>query len=127
MSTPTPEQIRIVNTNLERMIAFNNHVYSFGHTKIEVAFKLLSRTDVSDQGKLFHTEIFKHEEYKRLIDEALHGVDRAVWQEILASQFQVTHWVSNQQFKIKGGPNNPPIDWVKGFYAKHPAYRETWI
>jgi hypothetical protein len=172
------------------MIAFNNHVYSFGHTKIEVAFKLLSRTDTSDPGfifginllestlrglgplagplgvftasllcgvisdwtkdkpkdltgtfvsidqrfqksirelnlqlgilandvaanwtkkftfnnkevtladfadpaKLFPTETFKPEEYKKLTDEALHGVDRAAWQEILASQFQVTRW-----------------------------------
>lgn len=225
MSTPTPEQIRTVETNIGRMIAFNNHVYNFGHTKIEVAFKLLSRTDTSDPGftfginllestfrglgalggplgtftasllcgvvsdwtkdkpkdltgtfvsldqrfqksirelnlqlgilasdvpanwtkkfrfnnkdvtladfadpaKLFPTETFKPEEFKRLTDEALHGVDRAVWQEILASQFQVTRWVSNRQFKLRGGPNSPPIDWVKGFYAKHPAYRETWV
>lgn len=48
MSTPPPEQIKTVETNIGRMIAFNDHVYTFGHTKIEVAFKLLSRTDTSD-------------------------------------------------------------------------------
>jgi hypothetical protein len=224
MSTPTPEQIKTVQTNIGRMITFNDHVYNFGHTKIEVAFKLLSRTDTSDPGftfginllestfrglgavggplgtftasllcgvvsdwtkdkpkdltgtfvsldqrfqksvreldlqlgilandvpanwtkkftfngkevtladfadpdKLFPTQTFKPEEFKRLTDEALHGVDRSVWQEILATQFQVTRWVSSQEFKIRGGPNNPPIEWVKGFIAKHPAYRETW-
>lgn len=224
MSTPTPEQIKTVETNIGRMIAFNNHVYSFGHTKIEVAFKLLSRTDAADPGftfglnliqstfrglgalggplgtftasllcgvvsdwakdkpkdltgtfvsldqrfqksvrelnlqlgilandvpanwtkkfkfdnkevtladfadpaKLFPTETFKPEEFKKLTDEALHGVDRAVWQEILATQFQVTHWTMSQQFKLHGGPNDPPIEWVKGFIAKHPAYRKTW-
>lgn len=52
MSTPTPEQIRTVQTNIERMIAFNEHVYNFGHTKIEVAFKLLSRTDAFGSGAI---------------------------------------------------------------------------
>lgn len=224
MSTPTHDQIETVKTNIGRMIAFNDHVYNFGHTKIEVAFKLLSRTDASDPGftfglnfmlsafrglgavggplgtftaslfcgvvsdwattkprdltgtfvsldqrfqksvreldlqlgilandvpanwtkkftfngeeatladfadptKLFPTQTFKPEEFKRLTDEALHGVDRSVWQEILASQFQVTRWTMSQQFKIHGGPNSPPIEWVKGFIAKHPAYRQTW-
>ncbi len=53
MPTPTPEQIKTVETNIGRMIAFNDHVYTFGHTKIEVAFKLLSRTDASDPGFTF--------------------------------------------------------------------------
>ena len=224
MSTPTPEQIKTVETNLARMIAFNEYVYNFGHTKIEVAFKLLSRTDASDPGftfglnllqssfrglgavggplgtftasllcgvvadwtkdkpkdltgkfvsldqrfqksvrelnlqlgilannvpanwtkkfkfnnkevtladfadpaKLFPTQTFKPEEFKRLTDAALHGLDRSVWQEILASQFQITYWGPRRPHKIKGGPNSPPIAWVKEFIAKHPAYRQTW-
>ena len=223
-TTPTEQQIATVKTNLSRMIAFNDHVYSYGHTKIEVAFKLLSRTDGKDPGftfglnllestfrglgalggplgvfsasllcgvvsdwattkpkdltgtfvsldqrfqksmrelnlqlglfsdavaanwtkkfkfngkeatladfadpnKLFPTTTDKAQEFKNLSDEALHGVDRGVWQELLATHYQVTRWIGSQQFKIKGGPNNPPIEWVKGFIAKHPAYRETW-
>jgi hypothetical protein len=52
-TTPTEQQIATVKTNLSRMIAFNDHVYSYGHTKIEVAFKLLSRTDGKDPGFTF--------------------------------------------------------------------------
>jgi hypothetical protein len=219
---PTSEQIATVKTNLARMIAFNSHVYTFGHTKIEVAFKLLSRPDSKDPGfqfgmnllqstfrglgplggplgvftasvvcgivsdwtvskqrdlnrtfvsidqrfqesirelnlelgkmseavpanwtrtftyngksatladfadpkKLFPTETEKSQEFKNLADEALHGVDQSVWQEILANHFQITYWRPPAKFARK--QDDPPIAWIERFYKTNKAYYETY-
>ncbi len=50
MPSPTPEQIKIVQTNLTNMLAMNAYIFSHGQAKILNAYLRLTETDDTDPG-----------------------------------------------------------------------------
>ena len=72
--------------------------------------------------------------YKPLLDAALFGVDKSLWNNLLVAGFVITFWYSSGDgtwngadlFMDQKDQNSPPIDWAQGFYKVHPAYNEPW-
>jgi len=68
--------------------------------------------------------------FDQMANTALLALDKSVWTTVLKTNFFDTVWSETSYYGnpdlIKGTKDKPPLDFIKKFYAKHPAYYITY-
>jgi hypothetical protein len=105
----------------EQLAGYKESIQTNWNTQFTFNGKTTTLSDLS-------TETFPSEgdtKFEDMASQAVLGIQQGLWKQLLATNFVITHWEQGQNI-TSGTQNAPPVAWVQGFYAAHPAYYETW-
>ncbi len=65
--------------------------------------------------------------FQKAATAAVFALDQDLWTTVMKAKLVVTRWeLSSGPTIFPGKKSDPPVAWAQSFYAKNPAYRETW-